>query len=471
MICRRKKTYVSVVTSAIVIWSAAVAADVPDATVEGPISYEVGTHGLPWMTVPDIDALAAKGYVEQEFFIDGTTGGEAYRTRILVRRPAQPQQFNGTVVVEWYNVSAGFDINVSWGTLRKEIVREGYAYVGVSPQPIGVSWLTDWDPVRYGGQGGYASLAHPALPPPPIPGFIWGDIESDDIFSQVGKAIRDSAGLVLGGLQPERLLAAGQSQSAMRLTEYVNEQHPAPEFFDFDGYLIHGGGGLITNPDVPVFLLNSENEVTWYYRNRDLQPDSVCYWEVAGTGHAPAMTYLSEQIIHLMGPSASSSLCYYPELDNFVPMAYVGNAVLHHLDRWVSDGTLPPGAPFVDVLPDEEGRLLIERDEYGNALGGVRLPQLEVPLGRASGRNSDVIPGTGFLCMLIGGFDAFNGEPADTTPDDIWDEPTLDELYPEGLHYIWKFFLATRRAVWKGWILPLDGLRIMFEAVSALLSS
>ncbi len=465
MIHRRSKSCVFIATFAMMIGSAAAAADVPDASVVGPIPYEVGTHGFPWLTVPDIEDLEAKGYVEQEFFIDGVTGGEAYRTRILVRRPTRPKRFNGTVVVEWYNVSARFDINVSWATLRKKIVRDGYAYVGVSAQPVGVSALIDWDPVRYGGEGAYATLAHPALPDPPSPAFIWGDVESDDIFSQVGRAIRVSADLVLGGLQPERLLAAGQSQSAMRLTPYVNDRHPDPQFFDFDGYLIHGGGGLITNPDVPVFLLNSECEAPLYYRHRDLQPDSVRYWEVAGTGHAPAMSYMFEQIMHLMGPSDTPSFCYYPELDDVVPIAYVGNAVLHHLNRWVSDGSLPPEAPYIDVTLGEMNRPQIERDEHGNALGGLRLPQMEVPLGRAAGRNSGLIPGTDFLCMMMGGYDAFDGEPADTTPNDTWDEPTLDELYPDRWRYLWRVHLAIRRAVRKGWILPFDGLEIVIEAL------
>ena len=71
------------------------------------------------------------GYVEEEFFLDGTAtryrmvGGaepardgrwdvepasEApYRTRIVVLRPDDPATFNGTVLVCWNNVTAGYD--------------------------------------------------------------------------------------------------------------------------------------------------------------------------------------------------------------------------------------------------------------------------------------------------------------------------------------------------------------------------
>ena len=73
--------------------------------------------------------LATQGYVEEEYFLQGTartydiprdqmsngTPSETthpFKTRIVVRRPAMPARFNGTVVVEWTNVSEGFDNEV-----------------------------------------------------------------------------------------------------------------------------------------------------------------------------------------------------------------------------------------------------------------------------------------------------------------------------------------------------------------------
>jgi len=52
-----------------------------------------------------------------------------YTTRILVIRPADPGRFNGVAIVNWQNVTAGFDIGAPFG---REIWR-GYAWVGVSP--------------------------------------------------------------------------------------------------------------------------------------------------------------------------------------------------------------------------------------------------------------------------------------------------------------------------------------------------
>src|SRR5262245_19345069 len=84
--------------------------------------------------VPNTTALGATtldlkraDYVEEEFYISGTAnryrivdvmgtaqlidGGFPYKSRILVRRPKHAHDFNGTVVVEWYNVTAGQDID------------------------------------------------------------------------------------------------------------------------------------------------------------------------------------------------------------------------------------------------------------------------------------------------------------------------------------------------------------------------
>ena len=89
--------------------------------------------------------LAASGYEEHEHFVSGTatafradatpsdgkwtitpTTAAAYKTRILVRRPTNPAHFNGTVIVEWMNVSAG-ESAPDWDFLNPMLMRDGYA--------------------------------------------------------------------------------------------------------------------------------------------------------------------------------------------------------------------------------------------------------------------------------------------------------------------------------------------------------
>jgi hypothetical protein len=177
----------------------------PSAVIEGPLTAGKGIDLVSARTV-DLDAA---GWVEEELTAEGTAtsyrasgdlpadgtfevepDAEAdYRTRIVVRRPRDERAFNGTVVVEWLNVSAGFDSPPDFGYLADELLRGGYAWVGVTAQLVGVDGgeglvrvavpgaptggLRDRDPDRYG------ALQHP------------GDAFSYDIYTQVARALRD----------------------------------------------------------------------------------------------------------------------------------------------------------------------------------------------------------------------------------------------------------------------------------------
>ena len=181
-------------------------------------------------------SLEDVGFVQEEFFLSGTaisftnlnelgTDGrweaepaeEAdYKTRVVVYRPASAEDFSGTVLVEWLNVTQGFDVPVGWGVGHVEALRDGHAWVNVSAQLIGIEGvenpplplaLKDANPVRY------ESLVHP------------GDSFSYDIFTQVSAAVRDtSPDGIMGGLEANILIAGGESQSASRLLTYIKRR-------------------------------------------------------------------------------------------------------------------------------------------------------------------------------------------------------------------------------------------------------
>ena len=71
----------------------------------------------------------------------------------------------------------------------------------------------------------------------------------------------------------------------------------------------------------------------------------------------------------------------------------VQNAVYDHTVQWVAYGVQPPTAPKIETT----GTNTVVRDALGNALGGIRLAQHEVPLRVNSGTNT----GPGF-CFLDG---------------------------------------------------------------------
>ena len=108
--------------------------------------------------------LATVGYRADEYFVEGTASsyaprGEApYTTRIVVLRPIDEAAWNGTVIVEWLNVSGGIDAPAVWFMAHREIARAGYVYVVVSAQRVGIEGglslvgdasLKTLDPQRY----------------------------------------------------------------------------------------------------------------------------------------------------------------------------------------------------------------------------------------------------------------------------------------------------------------------------------
>ena len=178
------------VLAALILVLPSVSAAAP--TLEGPIpGAPPGDPASPILgeTYPFFSTwldLAADGYVEQEFYLSGfadaySTAGVklgsdvAYRTRLIVRRPISQADFNGTVLVEWQNVTAGYDLDALWNWRH---MREGYAWVGVSAQRVGVNQLRAWSPTRYGTldvTGGGAFVT---------------DQLSYDIFAQAAQALR-----------------------------------------------------------------------------------------------------------------------------------------------------------------------------------------------------------------------------------------------------------------------------------------
>ncbi len=429
--------------------------------ISGPISG--GTHGRPFGA--SLADLTAAGYVEEEYFLTGNAvsygsakplgvnglwavtpaGSEPYKTRLLVRRPKNPAKFNGTVVLEWQNVSGGFDVDAEWGYTYPELMREGFVWVGVSAQRAGVMGpplragfsqpLALWDPARYG------TLSIP------------NDDLSYDIFTQAARIVGPQRPKLspdpLYGLRVQRILGVGVSQSANRLATYTDAVQPVANVLD--GILIgsrigaHGGAApLAANlpmPDavkirddlkVPVFVTETESDAPTHYPSRT--PDSKRYrmWELAGTAHQNdwADAYFGAAIKRDLG-TAGLGGCDQPV--NNLPTQHVADAAIHALNLWVKDGTAPASAPPITISGPS---LDIERDAAGNALGGLRLPQFAVPVARFGGVG---VPAD--RCRLEGFAVPF-------------DAATLKKLYPTHDAYVAKVKEAVSASVKAGFLLP-----------------
>lgn len=431
--------------------STATGENVASPTVTGPIrnTSPVGHHrrGYPFLAT-DVD-LAAVGYVEEEFFISGTatryatrgtdTGtvistGHPYKTRILVRRPVSAQKFNGVVIAEWYNVSNQWDQEVDWFQSHEHLIREGYAWVGISAQRAGLhspTGLKEWSPARYGSLDVTAG------------GTINDDSLSYDIFSQAVKAIRSPSGIdPLGQLPPPRyVIATGHSQSAGRLANYYNAVQPLANILD--AVVLHGGGGVLrTDLTTPVFRINSEGDVSSGIlpAAARAQADSPVLrsWEVAGASHG------DWKLIRDYGPLRKRDIgtypggypgepqtCALPSLSR-VPQHMVQNAVYDHTVNWLAYGVQPPAAPKIQMTDTTPSA--VARDSLGLALGGIRLAQHEAPLRVNTGSNT----GPGF-CFL-------DGSSVPLT------DAQLDALYPTTQSYVDKVVAATIANIEAGYI-------------------
>ena len=395
------------------------------AELGGPLPGAV--RGDPSRDYPQMSSwidLEPYGYVEEERFVTGeaasiaTPGlgdgvvlsrGHPYRTRVLVRRPADPTRFNGTVVVEWLNVSAFANVDNLWLEAAPALMRRGYGYVGASVQRAGIdapsTGLRDWSPVRY------ASLDVTGG------GAVFDDSLCYDIFSQVGLALRDAGGTpALAGLVPARVLAFGASQSHRRLAAYHNAVHASAAAYD--GFLLSIGRGaceLRADLETKALKVNSETDVVsaGYLR----QPDTpgLRTWEVAGASHTSHRLSVSRAVPEGRGdvPPIPYHLCELPPLSR-IPSHHVLAAALWSLERWSAGGPEPPAAEPIALTPGGDAA----RDEHGNARGGVRLSQHEV----ATATNTGVNAGPGFL-SLCGSHVPF-------------DDATLRALYPDRTAYV-----------------------------------
>lgn len=511
---------VSLACICVALWAGSAAnAAVPTPSVT--LSPE-GTHGFPFSSSA-LD-LTSAGFVEQEFLISGTaqayinegalgTDGKwnvkpnpgvtsAYTTRLLVRRPTNPKRFNGTVLVEWNNVSGGVDATPDWALAHEEILREGYAWVGVSAQFVGVLAQQQWE---NGPQDRYAAVFHP------------GDSFSYDIFSQAAKAIRAPGAIKPLGALTQRVrsvLADGESQSAGRMITYYNAIQPLANVYD--GFIIHSNGagaalsqsfagmipfpsqaipapnGVPATPDIPVpptaflrgdiaapvLFVNTESDVGPALGGGfsvHQQPDSLRFrlWEVAGTSHADQYLLATARADSVKSGGGQSPECGNPPINNG-PGNYSMNAAIHALRLWVEVGVVPAtAARFNMTISPSTVQATINRDPAtGLAIGGLRLPQIAVPTSTHTGERPLGALAASPFCFLFGASDPWNGD------SDAWDgqagfdpsptpEPTLSASYRNRGDYVSKVVASAWHSVLRGHLRPVDALQIIRDAAHA----
>jgi hypothetical protein len=321
-----------------------------------------------------------------------------YRTRLMVRRPADPADFNGTVVIEWWNSTAGFDVAPVWDASHGYFARKGIAYVGWTNSNQSLGFLVDgcrplpsFNPT--------CGTRYETL-------FLGDNGQAYEIGSQIANALKNGPNSPLPeGFAVERVFHAGQSQQGGSMVTYASAFHLDGVN---DGYFVQAAGSARAikdgiacgdpeaepfpdcprrlegedrrvRSDLPVPVYRSQTETDVFFGLMSGDPgqedtETFRYYEMPGTAHVT-----THADVHPFGlPFLLEDLCELPLnslADGPVFGSFLYNAMWENMERQVADGAAPPQA---DRIEREGGE--IARDEFDNALGGLRLPELDVPV-------------------------------------------------------------------------------------------
>ena len=403
-------------------------ADAASPTVTGPVT---GGNGVPIVFAHTTFDLATVGYTQSEFFLEGKASAYTsdepltpdgkwtvtpsspadYKTRIVVNRPIDDRDFNGTVVVEWLNVTGGADASPDWIHMHNELIRRGLR-VGGCVRAGGRAQRTEAAVVPAGPDGAVRGRGSVRVVDASRRQLLLRHLLPSRPGDPRQRRDRSSAGCA-----PQRLIAVGESQSAGRLTTYINAVHPVVDVYD--GFLVHSRrrercgplAGTAPAPDradrpPPRSSVTTSTSRCWSSRPRTTwaasqarQPDSANYrlWEVAGTAHFDhyglALGWID------MGeresvPRGSTPCCIRPTSRARTSRATSRSTPGRRrscsarrstaLNRWVDRRH-----STTERATLRDGRAAARRqyavDANGIVLGGIRTPAVDAPVAKLSG--------------------------------------------------------------------------------------
>ena len=202
---------------------------------------------------------------------------------------------------------------------------------------------------------------------------------------------------------------------------------------------------MVRNVNVPVVRFLVENMVLGIYDARrpdsDEPGDRYRLYEVPGATHSdgtsvflwmPSLKILAAMDSEVVTPFWPFTFSCTPAVGmSDFPVHYFVAGAMRNLDEWVRHGTAPPKGERIQVKNGGMPTASIARDQFGNALGGIRSPYLDVPAATYHENFSD--------CRNMGYKIPFD-----------WSK--MLELYGTRDNYQRKFDEAVDRAVRERWI-------------------
>lgn len=477
-------------------------------SVSGPIAGNDATNhpfnAASYQAVP-ID-LGAHGYVENEYFVSGIANvyqyhdvtlatdravtvlrSGPYTNRILVRKPADPAHFSGNVIVELLNATNNYDLPVFWSYDHDQFLARGDIWIGITSKPVAIAGLKKFNPARYAA----LSWANPdpsqnATTCPVLQSIVGGASYATedgllwDVLSQTASLVRSrSPDNPLHGYAVRAVLAAGYSQSAIDLVSYINAITPRISGGPiFDGYLVGSGFGIqaplnqcspapaagdprniLRSRNAPIIATQSQTD----YRNArvafradsDAPNDRYRYEEAAGPAHVVLDQLVSDANAadtHAAGGTTLAedfTTCTPTGITlSAFPGHYLLDSAFDQLEGWVRQGRTPPHAPLIQATGTPPS-LVTVLDAHGNAVGGVRAPELDVPVATYTESSG----GASLNCSL-------SGHEVDFSPQ------TLETLYPSKIDYVGRFVADALKIRAQGFLTDADAIQSALGAIA-----
>lgn len=414
----------------------------PTAVTLATISSEVTGPGSMYQSVQSLPAgmdLDHFDYEANEYFVSGTAAGEPYKTRIVVRRPADDDDFSGLVIAEAMHPSGSahmFEFSSNY------IMDSGH--VAVEVVTGGLNLLTGHNEARYEDisvAGGQVS----------------------EILAQVGALVKQTDGdSPLSGLPLRKMVLAGTSATSAILVRYLpgHMVYRTPDMERiYDGFMPHSNGSTIRQVDVPLIQIPTMTEVAsgsaTARQDGDEPGDQYRLYEFAGMAHVDTR----DSVRFKPDP------CRYP-ISTFPLQAYLSVA-LDHLFKWVDEGTVPPRASriLVDRDVSNDGSLMA-LDEFGNAIGGIRNPYVDLPTAKIGVRNvgADPVVPNASAYIAAGGVPAANQMCGLAGYQMALSADQLEELYDDPSAYRNRVSEQLDGLERAGWSLPVYRDMIMANA-------
>jgi len=401
-------------------------------TVEGPIASDADNMQHPSrrgptlgqetpMEWPEAGEPDYFNYVEDEFFISGESNGAPYTTRIVFRHPADPEDFSGYVSIETLHPAQSAQ---TWMATRIGGMMNGHGYVEVVNTPGLIDSLKAYNGERYADLAIEGSQTVEGQPDPAANPIIAQAAYLMKTANPLGEEW-NAAWMVMSG-------ASATSRTAMNFMTQENGNR-AYEMDDgsslIDAMYVWDTDGPSTEEladiyEVPVIILSTQTEfmdgTRSFAQDSDAEGDQYRLYQVAGMPHLESREMYE----------AGWQDCTMP-IDSFMYNAMVFQG-LDYMYNWLAEGEAPPMADRIAFEGDAEDSPIV-LDEFGNATGGVRSPQVEVPWETFSTPNDG-----GFVCTLMG-----VAEPLS--------EEQLASLYDSPGDYAKQLTDATLRLIEEGW--------------------